>query len=107
MKPITREWLEAKLADCPDDSNCAAGVPPHITRIRITAIQRRVLEWFAGRDWTPHREWIAEMTTATPRALVKHGLLDVDHTRTTTHYKITDAGRAAICIAIREGGVRE
>ncbi|MDR6521799.1 hypothetical protein J2789_004489 [Variovorax paradoxus] len=36
------------------------------------------------------------MTTTTPRSLCRHGLLDVDHTRTTTHYRINEAGRAAI-----------
>jgi hypothetical protein len=67
--------------------------------MKLTNTQLHVLEWFATRDWTPHREWIREMTTATPRSLVRHGLLDVDHSRTTTHYRINDAGRAAIAPA--------
>lgn len=63
---------------------------------KLAANQLHVLEWFSTRDWVPHREWRAEMTTTTPRSLCKHGLLDVDHTKPTTHYRINDAGRAAI-----------
>lgn len=66
---------------------------------RLTSNQMAILEWFSTRDWVPHREWRSEMTTTTPRSLCRHGLLDVDHTRTTTHYRINEAGRATIAKA--------
>lgn len=68
----------------------------HTPGPRLASNQIAVLEWFSTREWVPHREWRAEMTTTTPRSLCRHGLLDVDHTRTTTHYRINEAGRAAI-----------
>jgi len=62
----------------------------------LTNNQLAVLKWFNTREWVPHREWRRQMTTATARSLRKRGLLDEDPSQTTTHYRINDAGRAAI-----------
>lgn len=70
--------------------------------LSLTNNQISVLQWFSTRDWVPHREWIKEMTTVTARSLFNRGLLDVDHSQTTTHYRINNAGRAAIAKA--QGG---
>lgn len=86
--------IEASLRALLDDLRREREVKSPLTRNQIA-----VLEWFASRGWVAHRDWRREMTTVTGRSLLNRGLLDVDHSQTTTHYRINDAGRAAIAKA--------
>lgn len=69
----------------------------HTQGPRLTVNQMRALRWFAAQPdgWVSYREYRKEMVTETPRSLHRHGLLD-HSVIGVTHYRITDAGRAAL-----------